>query len=82
VEKSILTRHRPNSVTYVKALRATSKVVDVTPVGALYPCEGCALAKAKSKGIPKVSTNQATMPGQRLCTDISSPYKKSIIASD
>jgi len=63
------------------ALRATLKSIGIETSGALQPCEGCALAKAKSKAVPKVATNKATMAGERLGADISGPYKKSIVGS-
>jgi hypothetical protein len=48
------------------ALRATLKSIGIETSGALQPCEGCALAKAKSKAVPsKVATNKATMAGER-----------------
>jgi hypothetical protein len=37
--------------------------------------------KAKTKAIPKFSTNKAEKPGEQLCVDISGPYKKSIIGN-
>ena len=45
--------------------------------------KGCALAKAKAKSFPKVTMSKApTQPGERLCTDISGPCKKSILGND
>ena len=65
------------------ALRATLKMLNIEATGSLTPCEGCALAKAsKAKAVPKFSTTRATHAGERLCTDISGPYKKSIIGSN
>ncbi len=49
----------------------------------MYTCEGCALVvKAKAKSVPKMAMSKATQPGERLCTDISGPYKKSILGND
>ena len=64
------------------ALRATLKSIDVHPTGNLRACEGCAKAKARAKAICKTSHIKATEPGERLFTDISGPYKKSIIGSN
>jgi hypothetical protein len=57
-------------------------MLNVEVTGSLTPYEGCALAKAKAKAVPKFSTTRATHAGERLCTDISGPYKKSIIGSN
>ncbi len=64
------------------ALWATLKSIDVHPTGNLKACEGCAKAKARAKAICKTSHIKATEPGERLFTDISGPYKKSIIGSN
>jgi hypothetical protein len=64
------------------ALQATLKMLNIEVTGSLTPCEGCAFAKAKAKAVPKFSTTRATHAGERLCTDISGPYKKSIIGSN
>ena len=64
------------------ALRATLKTINTEATGVLRSCEGCALAKAKNKALPKISMNKAEKPGERLCTDISGPYKKSIIGNN
>lgn len=64
------------------ALRATLKSTGIEATGVLRSCEGCALAKARTKAIPKFSTHRAEKPGERLCTDISGPYKKSIIGNN
>jgi hypothetical protein len=50
--------------------------------GVLHPCNGCLKAKAKSKGVPKITSNKATQCGEQLCADISGPYKKSLIGND
>ena len=63
------------------ALKATLKTIGLGTTGVLRSCEGCAVAKAKTKAIPKVAANKAEKPGERLCTDISGPYKKSIIGN-
>ena len=39
--------------------------------GELKPCEHCAIGKAKQKAVPKVSTNRATVFGERIFFDIS-----------
>ena len=64
------------------ALRSTLKAINVDVTGKLQTCEGCSLAKAKAKSVSKISTVKATEPGERLCVDISGPYKKSIIGSN
>ena len=64
------------------ALRATLKTINFQATGVLISCEGCAMAKAKTKAIPKTAQNMAEKPGESLCTDISGPYKKSIIGSN
>ena len=64
------------------ALRATLKTINFQATGVLKSCEGCAMAKAKTKAIPKTAQNRAEKPGERLCADISGPYKKSIIGSN
>ena len=64
------------------ALRATMKSLGIKMTGVMYTCEGCALAKAKAKSVPKITMSKATQPGERLCTDISGPYKKSILGND
>ena len=63
------------------ALKATLKTIGLGTTGVLRSCEGCAVAKAKTKSIPKVAANKAEKPGERLCTDIGGPYKKSIIGN-
>ena len=63
------------------ALHSTLKAVGINASGSLKTCEGCSLAKAKAKPVSKLSTVKATDPGERLCVDISGPYKKSIIGS-
>ena len=40
------------------------------------------MAKARSEGVPKVSTSRVTRPEERLCKDISGPNKKSIVGND
>ena len=50
-------------------------MLNVEVTGSLTPCEGCALSKAKAKAVPKFSTTRATHAGERLCTEISGPYK-------
>ena len=63
------------------ALRSTLKMVNIEPTGTMRICGGCEMSKAKSKAVPKVGVHKATIAGERLCTDISGPYKKSIIGS-
>jgi len=63
------------------ALRTTLKSINVRPTGNLRACEGCALAKAKAKSVPKVSTVRTTFPGERLYVDISGPYKQTFVGS-
>ena len=58
------------------------KSLDIKMTGVMYICEGCALAKAKAKSVPKMTMSKATQPGERLCKDISGPYKKSILGND
>ena len=64
------------------ALRATLKSLSMNATGTIKICEGCVLAKAKAKGVPKVTLNKAIQPAERLYTDISGPYKKSIVGSN
>ena len=56
------------------ALRSTLKTINVEATGSLLACEGCALAKAKAKGVPKLTTTMATYAGERIYADISGPY--------
>ena len=39
--------------------------------GELLPCEHCAVSKAKQKAVPKLSTNRATVFGERIFFDLS-----------
>jgi hypothetical protein len=64
------------------ALRATLKSIGLEPTGTLLACSGCAQAKARAKNIPKFTSLKATSPGERMYTDISGPYKKSLIGSN
>ena len=64
------------------ALCATLKAINIQTTGVLRSCEGCSIAKARTKNLPKISMNKAEHPGERLCTDISGPYKKSIIGNN
>jgi len=63
------------------ALRTTLKTINVDVTGSLLACEGCALAKAKAKGVSKLTSTVATA-GERLYADISGPYKKSVIGNN
>ena len=64
------------------ALRATLKSIGLEPTGTLLACSGCAQAKARAKNIPKFTSLKSTSPGERMYTDISGPYKKSLIGSN
>jgi hypothetical protein len=64
------------------ALRSTLKTINVEATGSLLACEGCALAKAKAKGVPKLTTTVATNAGERIYANISGPYKKSVIGNN
>jgi len=64
------------------SLRATLKSLGIEPTGKIQSCEGCALAKAKAKAVPKITTLKASTPAERLYVDISGPYKKSLIGSN
>jgi hypothetical protein len=64
------------------ALRATLKSLSVTVTGTLKSCEGLALAKAKAKKVPKTTLLKSTAPGERMYTNISGSYKKSLIGSN
>ena len=41
-------------------------------VGTMKECHECALAKIKQQKIAKETTNKSTVPGERLCIEISS----------
>ena len=64
------------------ALGTTLRTTSIEATGVLYSCERCALAKARTKAIPKISMHKAEKPVERLCKDISGPYKKSIIGNN
>ena len=57
------------------------KSLGINITGLIDACEGYAIAKTKAKNVPKVTMNKATQPGKCLFTDISGPYKKSILGN-
>ena len=60
--------HMSNTLT-----KATAKQLGWQLIGAIKPCESCAIAKAKQKNVPKKSEHQiATKNGERIFLDISS----------
>ena len=63
------------------ALLARIKSISINATGTLKICEGYTLAKAKAKGVPKVTTNMAICPAECHFTDIRGPYKISIVGS-
>ena len=50
--------------------------------GVLQSCEGCAVAKAEVKDIPKILTYKADHLVEQLSIKIIGPYKKSIIGNN
>ncbi len=81
---STLTSNTHNKYGHIEeaALRATIKSIGLEATGTLLACSGCAQAKTKAKNIPKFTSLKATSPGERMYTDISGPYKKSLIGSN
>ena len=63
------------------SLRETARVFEWELTGQLEVCIGCTEAKAKATAVAKKTTTKATRPGERLFTDISGPYAKSIIGN-
>ena len=57
-------------------VRKTAKYYDWELFGKFEKCENCAISKAKQKSVSKESTSKSTVPGERLCFDISSVKKK------
>jgi hypothetical protein len=51
--------------------RHVDTIYNIDVKGELKPCEHCAIGKAKQKAVPKVSTNQTTVFGERIFFDIS-----------
>jgi hypothetical protein len=62
-------------------LRANLKTINFQATGVLKLCEGCMLAKAKTKAVSKTAQNRAEKPREQIGADISGLYKKSIIRS-
>mgnify|MGYP000883393830 CR=1 FL=1 len=75
VKMEIMEAHDKSGHVGEADLQATLRHIGIKSTGDWKQCEGCAMAKARSKGVPKVSTSRATRSAERLCTDISGPYK-------
>ena len=52
--------------------RNTAKANDIKITGNMQQCHECALAKIKQQKIARTTNNKSTIPGERLCIDISS----------
>ncbi len=63
------------------AMCTTLRSIGIHPSGKLQACEGCALSKAQAKSMSKLSTVQATTPGEQIFLDMSGPYTSSIVGS-
>ena len=61
-----------------QVLRQTCKERKIKLMGQLKPCPGRLFAKAKRKRIIKTSNVRASKTGERLFTDTSGPYPRSI----
>ncbi len=64
-----------------QALQATMIHHGFNPIGQLKFCKPWAIAKAKSKPVPKVTHNIASKPAERMFIDISRPYLATIKGS-
>ena len=60
-----------------EVLRATAKEYNWTLTGKYRPCLSCQVANAKQKNVPKETTNISTIPGERLCLDLTTMRDKS-----
>ena len=49
----------------------TAKKLGIKLTGETIKCVACALAKAKNKNINKTNLHRSTLPGERICIDIS-----------
>ncbi len=56
----------------------TSKIYGIELTGDLMVCEGCSLAKSRSKCIKKATENKSKRPGERIFIDTSGPFSKTI----
>lgn len=56
-----------------------SRPIDWRPLKFAGPMRDVWLQREKTKAITNILTNKAEKPGEHNCTDISEPYKKSII---
>ena len=71
--------HRKMSHVGETILRLTFKhVFEMKLTGELRPCDGCMKAKARAKNVKKVSTTEATQPGERLYLDTTGPFKPTL----
>ena len=53
--------------------RSTAKARDVSLTGTAEVCNDCAVGKARQKNVPKATVKRATVPGERMFIDITSP---------
>ena len=53
--------------------RSMAKARDVSLIGTAEECYYCAVGKARQKNVPKATVKRASVPGERMFIDITSP---------
>ena len=67
------TRHTVNAY-----LQDTAKYYGIELSGTIPNCVSCSIEKIRQKNIPKENANKSTIPGDRMCLDISSMTQASL----
>ena len=62
----------------VKHLKVIAEMLNIELVGQLKSCDGCGIAKAKRKSIPKTTAVKATRPGEHLFVDTAGPFSETL----
>jgi gag-polypeptide of LTR copia-type/Zinc knuckle len=73
--------HRKFGHATEKVVRTILQGLNITPIGKMSVCDGCARAKATQKRTNKVTTVAANNPGERLYMDTSGPYTETVAGS-
>ena len=61
-----------------KLIRKTAKTLGIDMKGEMCCCEACALSYAKHKPVRKMTTIQATRPGEQLFINAAGPYTRAM----
>ena len=68
--------HRKFGHVTEKVVREMLKLLDISVVGQIKTCDGCACAKATQEHTNKLTTVKAETPTERLFMDTSGPYSE------